>query len=163
MEKIVLLCMVISACCMALSMAATTAPPPKVDCNSQLPMLLPCLDYVQGKVQTPSSECCTGLSSMVKTSPSCLCSLLSSGVGSSINTTRALEIPSKCKIRGVSASQCAGGSPPLSSGPAPAPVAGGAAPGTSEGGSAPPSPNSGLMSTPAISSYLGLIAVCLLF
>ncbi|MCO5558050.1 hypothetical protein L7F22_011625 [Adiantum nelumboides] len=46
-----------------------------VDCNAEIVALLPCLDYVQGNVLTPSVGCCDGLAGVVHSNPTCLCVL----------------------------------------------------------------------------------------
>lgn len=88
-------------------------PAAAVDCTSQLAPVAPCLDYVQGNGKTPSSDCCKGLSSLVTTSPVCLCQLSEgklnlSALGVTVDMKRALSLPTVCKIKGADRSRCAG-------------------------------------------------------
>ncbi|MED6223376.1 hypothetical protein PIB30_073453 [Stylosanthes scabra] len=80
-------------------------------CTSTLASMSPCLNYIMGTSSTPSSSCCSQLSSVVKSSPQCLCSVLNGGgsnFGISINQTLALSLPSACKVQTPPASQCKG-------------------------------------------------------
>ncbi|XP_002968703.2 non-specific lipid-transfer protein-like protein At2g13820 [Selaginella moellendorffii] len=125
-------------------------PAAAVDCTSQLAPVAPCLDYVQGNGKTPSSDCCKGLSSLVTTSPVCLCQLSEgklnlSALGVTVDMKRALSLPTVCKIKGADRSRCAAilGTPaaaPQAAGPGPAMVSG------SETGS--PGAGSGAAATP---------------
>ncbi|GLU07566.1 hypothetical protein SLE2022_245210 [Rubroshorea leprosula] len=78
-------------------------------CSSALTTLAPCLNYITGNSSTPSSSCCTGLSSVVTSDPQCLCQILNNGgssLGITINQTRALELPKACNVQTPSISQC---------------------------------------------------------
>ncbi|KAL1367377.1 hypothetical protein AAHE18_02G048100 [Arachis hypogaea] len=80
-------------------------------CTSTLTSLSPCLNYIMGSSSTPSSSCCSQLSSVVKSSPQCLCSVLNGGgsnLGIPINQTLALSLPSACKVQTPPVSQCKG-------------------------------------------------------
>ncbi|KAJ7298106.1 hypothetical protein O6H91_Y016700 [Diphasiastrum complanatum] len=112
MERMVLGVVLIGAWCMMSSAAPTPAPAPapQLDCSSEVTLLVPCLGYVQGSDKNPSSDCCKGLTSVVDTSPVCLCQLINSGAGadSGINSTLALQLPSKCNLTNLDPSQCSG-------------------------------------------------------
>ncbi|CAL9023712.1 unnamed protein product [Prunus brigantina] len=92
-------------------------------CTTALASLAPCLSYVTGNSSNPSSSCCSQLSSVVQSSPQCLCSLLNGGgssLGITINQTLALSLPGACKVRTPPASQCqAGANGPPTSPPTP--------------------------------------------
>ncbi|MED6159335.1 hypothetical protein PIB30_117504 [Stylosanthes scabra] len=88
-------------------------------CTSALTSMSPCLNYIMGSSSTPSSSCCSQLSSVVKSSPQCLCSVLNGGgsnFGISINQTLALSLPGACKVQTPPASQCKGVNGAASSG-----------------------------------------------
>ncbi|XP_054794654.1 non-specific lipid transfer protein GPI-anchored 5-like isoform X2 [Prosopis cineraria] len=80
-------------------------------CTNVLVSLSPCLNYIQGNSSTPSSSCCSQLSSVVRSQPQCLCQVLSGGgssLGININQTQALALPSACKVQTPPTSQCKG-------------------------------------------------------
>ncbi|KAJ7261408.1 hypothetical protein O6H91_Y406700 [Diphasiastrum complanatum] len=158
MDKMLLHITVISAWCVAYSMAMSPAPAPQIDCTSQISALIPCLGYVQGTVKVPPPDCCISLSFVVKNTPLCLCQLLNSPQAGSagVNESIALELPAKCGIHNANVNQCPG--------LAPSPQAGGTTPGV--GGSSTPmanSPNAAFVSTPTNMVYLAFLATCLLF
>ncbi|XP_065001203.1 non-specific lipid transfer protein GPI-anchored 5-like [Musa acuminata AAA Group] len=80
-------------------------------CSSAIMSLSPCLDYITGNASTPSSSCCSQLSSVVQSEPQCICTLISSGassassLGITVNQTQALALPSACKVQ-IPLSQC---------------------------------------------------------
>ncbi|KAK4355511.1 hypothetical protein RND71_024482 [Anisodus tanguticus] len=79
------------------------------NCMTTLVGLAPCMNYVTGNSSTPSSTCCTALSSVVQSNPQCLCSLLNgggSGLGITINQTLALALPGACNVQTPPVSQC---------------------------------------------------------
>ncbi|TYI48980.1 hypothetical protein E1A91_D12G004000v1 [Gossypium mustelinum] len=92
-------------------------------CTSVLLGLAPCLNYItSNSTTTPSSTCCSQLSSVVQSQPQCLCSVLNGGgssLGVTINQTRALSLPGACNVQTPPVSRCnaANGpaSPPVSS------------------------------------------------
>ncbi|KAJ1405172.1 Plant lipid transfer protein/Par allergen [Sesbania bispinosa] len=92
-------------------------------CTSTLTSLSPCLNYIMGSSSTPSASCCSQLSSVVQSSPQCLCSVLNGGgssFGITINQTLALSLPGACKVQTPPVSQCKAGNGPKS--PSTAPV-----------------------------------------
>ncbi|XP_028773563.1 non-specific lipid-transfer protein-like protein At2g13820 [Neltuma alba] len=83
-------------------------------CTNVLVSLAPCLSYIQGNSSTPSSSCCSQLSSVVRSQPQCLCQVLNAGgssMGININQTQALALPSACKVQTPPTSQCKAASP----------------------------------------------------
>lgn len=80
-------------------------------CTSALISLSPCLNYISGNTSTPSSGCCTQLSSVVQSQPECLCQVLNGGgssLGLNINQTQALELPKACNVQTPPTSRCNG-------------------------------------------------------
>ncbi|GJR57272.1 non-specific lipid-transfer protein-like protein [Tanacetum coccineum] len=83
-------------------------------CTNVLISLSPCLNYITGNTTTPSSSCCTQLSSVVTSQPQCLCQVLNGGgssLGLNINQTQALALPAACNVQTPPTSQCNAGSP----------------------------------------------------
>ncbi|XP_015964737.1 non-specific lipid transfer protein GPI-anchored 5 [Arachis duranensis] len=108
-------------------------------CTNVIVSLSPCLNYITGNSSTPSSGCCSQLSSVLGSQPQCLCQVLNGGgssLGININQTQALALPSACKLgKTPSVSQCKASSPSPANSPA------GSATGTGTG-TAAESPNS---------------------
>ncbi|KAL5702242.1 hypothetical protein ACHQM5_027482 [Ranunculus cassubicifolius] len=78
-------------------------------CTNELISMSPCLNYITGNSSTPSSSCCSQLSSVVKSSPKCLCQVLNGGgsqLGMNINQTQALQLPKACNVQTPPVSQC---------------------------------------------------------
>ncbi|KAK4482285.1 hypothetical protein RD792_009437 [Penstemon davidsonii] len=80
-------------------------------CTTALIGLSPCLTYISGNSSTPSTTCCSQLSSVVQSQPQCLCSMLnggSSNLGIAINQTLALALPGACNVQTPPVSRCNG-------------------------------------------------------
>ena len=80
-------------------------------CTTAIISLSPCLNYMTGNSSTPSSSCCTQLSSVVTNQAQCLCTLLNSGgssLGLNLNQTQALALPGACNVKTPPLSQCNG-------------------------------------------------------
>ncbi|KAJ6324064.1 hypothetical protein OIU76_011379 [Salix suchowensis] len=95
------------------------------DCTSVLISMSPCLNYITGNSSTPSSQCCTQLSSVVRSSPQCLCQVLKGGgssLGINVNQTQAIALPGACNVQTPPISSCNNGASPAAS-PAGAPEA----------------------------------------
>ncbi|KAF3325188.1 non-specific lipid transfer protein GPI-anchored 2-like protein [Carex littledalei] len=78
-------------------------------CMTTIVSLSSCLNYITGNTSTPSTSCCSTLSSVVKNEPQCLCTLLNGGassLGVVINTTKAMELPPACKVQTPPVSLC---------------------------------------------------------
>ncbi|XWS31551.1 hypothetical protein CRYUN_Cryun23aG0086000 [Craigia yunnanensis] len=78
-------------------------------CTSVLLGLAPCLNYITGNSTTPTSSCCSQLSSVVQSQPQCLCSALNAGgssLGITINQTRALSLSGACNVQTPPVSRC---------------------------------------------------------
>nr|AFK41063.1 unknown [Lotus japonicus] len=92
------------ALCLVMVMVATmwTQNAAQSGCTSALTSLSPCLNYITGSSSSPSPSCCSQLSSVVQSSPQCLCSLLNGGgssFGITMNQTLALSLPGPCKVQ----------------------------------------------------------------
>ncbi|KAF9596380.1 hypothetical protein IFM89_009728 [Coptis chinensis] len=77
-------------------------------CTNMIISMSPCLNYITGNSFTPSSSCCSQLSSVISSQPQCLCQVLNSGgsLGLNINQTLALQLPSACRVQTPPISQC---------------------------------------------------------
>nr|KYP48950.1 Non-specific lipid-transfer protein-like protein At5g64080 family [Cajanus cajan] len=90
---------------------------PQVDCNKEILSLSPCLFYIigLGGSSPPPPSCCSALSTIVKTSPQCLCSVVNGGgsfSGIPINPNIALTLPAACNVQTPPVSLCKYLSPP---------------------------------------------------
>ncbi|GER54718.1 lipid-transfer protein [Striga asiatica] len=87
------------------------APPPGPNCLEPLADLADCLTYVEegSNLTQPESPCCPEMSHLINTNPICLCKLLANSTEfglSDVNVTRALMLPSTCKIDAPSPTAC---------------------------------------------------------
>ncbi|XP_077224872.1 non-specific lipid transfer protein GPI-anchored 31-like isoform X2 [Tasmannia lanceolata] len=102
------------------------SPPPTVDCLDVLMGMSDCIDYVSNgsTVAKPDKTCCSGLATVLKEAPICLCDALSpnNSLGIQVNMTRALTLPKTCGLSAPPANNCAGAGVPPSPAPAPTPV-----------------------------------------
>jgi Probable lipid transfer len=91
---------------------AAPAPAPSVDCTPALLSLADCLSYVEqgSNLTKPEGDCCSGLKKVVKEEPHCLCEAFAGGanlgIPLDINITKALSLPSVCKVQTPSPSKC---------------------------------------------------------
>ncbi|KAG6406791.1 hypothetical protein SASPL_134402 [Salvia splendens] len=140
---------------LSLSSAAQSAPAPAVDCTSLVANMVDCLPFVTagGAAQKPEGTCCSGLKTVVKTNPQCLCDAFrnSAQLGVTLNVSKALTLPAACHVSAPSLSTCSlsagvGAAPALSPlALSPSSVAGAPAPsfGGNEGAPAPSHGSSG--------------------
>ncbi|CAL0309515.1 unnamed protein product [Lupinus luteus] len=123
------------------------APAPTVDCSTIVLTMADCLPFVTNgsKTTKPEGSCCSGLKSVLKTDPACLCEAFKSSAqfGVVLNVTKAVSLPSACKVSAPSVSKCG-----LSETPATAPV-GSISPQSSPPGSNAPITVNGLSPAPA--------------
>jgi hypothetical protein len=86
------------------------APAPAVDCSSLVLTMADCLSFVMNGSNTekPEGTCCSGLKSVLKTAPSCLCEAFknSAQFGVELNVTKATSLPAACKVSAPSATKC---------------------------------------------------------
>ncbi|XVF44733.1 hypothetical protein PTKIN_Ptkin02bG0147700 [Pterospermum kingtungense] len=92
-----------------------TAPSPSssssVDCSSLILNMADCLSFVSSgsEVSKPEGSCCSGLKTVLKADADCLCEAFksSASLGVTLNVTKALTLPSVCKVSAPSATNCA--------------------------------------------------------
>ncbi|KAL2510957.1 Non-specific lipid transfer protein GPI-anchored 2 [Abeliophyllum distichum] len=89
----------------------STAPSPDSDCFNALLNLSDCLTFVEtgSNLSKPDKGCCPEFNNLLNTQPVCLCQLLGdpSKIGFSIDTKKALKLPSACGVNTPSVSLCA--------------------------------------------------------
>ncbi|KAL1336263.1 hypothetical protein HN51_030654 [Arachis hypogaea] len=138
----IILCVVGAVMCGGVGICdGARSPPPSVDCSNLVLTMADCLPFVtNGSTATkPEGTCCSGLKTVLKTAPDCLCEALKSSVqfGVVLNVTKALALPSACGLSDSSATDYCG----LSGAPAASPGGGRISPVSS------PSPASGSEAT----------------
>ncbi|OIW02097.1 hypothetical protein TanjilG_14746 [Lupinus angustifolius] len=110
--KFTLILYVLTILAIDLSHAASPhhAPAPSVDCSTLVLTMADCLSFVTNDSTTtkPEGSCCSGLKSVLKTAPSCLCEAFKSSAqfGVVLNVTKATTLPSACKVSAPSAANC---------------------------------------------------------
>lgn len=81
------------------------------DCMTLLFGAADCLSYVEegSNLTAPDKACCPELATLVNTNPICLCQLLKKGnsFGIAIDMSRALTLPSACKVETPDPGLCA--------------------------------------------------------
>ncbi|KAK4744944.1 hypothetical protein SAY87_011256 [Trapa incisa] len=94
----------------ASSSSTPRASAPAVDCSSLVLTMADCLSFVSNgsTVDKPEGTCCSGLKTVLKTDAVCLCEAFRSSaqLGVVLNITKALALPSACKVSSASASNC---------------------------------------------------------
>ncbi|OAY46575.2 non-specific lipid transfer protein GPI-anchored 31 [Manihot esculenta] len=94
----------------AASHRGAAAPAPSVDCSSLVLNMADCLSYVSNGSTTakPEGTCCSGLKTVLKSDPECLCEAFksSSQLGVVLNVTKALTLPDACKLHAPPVSNC---------------------------------------------------------
>ncbi|XP_039019410.1 non-specific lipid transfer protein GPI-anchored 31-like [Hibiscus syriacus] len=84
---------------------------PTVDCSTLILNMADCLSFVSSgsEVSKPEGTCCSGLKTVLKTGPECLCEAFksSASMGVSLNVTKASTLPAACKVSAPSATNCA--------------------------------------------------------
>nr|ACU17205.1 unknown [Glycine max] len=128
-SKLTLIALVVAALCAvdltqrASSSSSPHAPAPSVDCSNLVLTMADCLSLVTNgsTVTMPEGTCCSGLKSVLKTAPACLCEAFKSSAqfGVVLNVTKATTLPAACKVSAPSATNCG-----LSETPAAAPAGG---------------------------------------
>ncbi|XP_047335070.1 non-specific lipid transfer protein GPI-anchored 11-like [Impatiens glandulifera] len=99
----------ISVAALIVNMAESAATP-AVDCTSLVLSMADCLSYVTAGSTTvkPEGTCCSGLKSVLKTDAECLCEAFknSAQFGVVLNVTKALALPSACRVSAPSVNNC---------------------------------------------------------
>lgn len=104
---------VVAAVVLAWQCTAQTAPPGP-GCMPELVSLSPCMDYMTGNETAPDGPCCSAVSGMLRSSPTCLCMVVggtAASLGVAVDGARALGLPWACKVQAPPASQCNGKCP----------------------------------------------------
>ncbi|KAL4279323.1 hypothetical protein GQ457_03G004710 [Hibiscus cannabinus] len=129
-----------------------------VDCNTLIVNMAGCLSFVSSgsTASKPDGACCSGLKTVLKSGPECLCEAFknSASFGITLNVTKAMTLPAACKVSApASATNCAL-SPAGAPGMAPT-----GTPGTFSGGAtvAAPAPAPGSSGTPVLSASVGAL------
>ncbi|PUZ68580.1 hypothetical protein GQ55_2G039700 [Panicum hallii var. hallii] len=125
------------------AVAVAARAPATSGCTASILSLAPCLSFTAGNTSAPGASCCSALAGVVRGAPRCLCAVLGGGAASSfgvtVNATRALELPGKCRVQTPPVSQCNAVGAPASSPPAAATPGAGSTPvATVEAPTAPP-------------------------
>ncbi|XP_043718541.1 non-specific lipid transfer protein GPI-anchored 11-like [Telopea speciosissima] len=96
--------------CVVAAVDSAHAPAPAVDCSSLIVNMADCLSFVSNgsKEKKPQSTCCSGLKTVLKTDAECLCEAFKSSAqyGVELNMTKALTLPSACRVSTPSVSNC---------------------------------------------------------
>ncbi|CAE5980967.1 unnamed protein product [Arabidopsis arenosa] len=122
-----------------------------VDCSSLILNMADCLSFVTSgsTVVKPEGTCCSGLKTVVRSGPECLCEAFknSASLGVTLDLSKAASLPSVCKVAAPPSARCGlsvSGSPPATA-PGLSPTAEAGAPEVSNGATAAtpvPSPRS---------------------
>ncbi|KAF9690207.1 hypothetical protein SADUNF_Sadunf01G0171600 [Salix dunnii] len=112
--SLILLCTFSISCCYWADGASTRhapAPAPSsVDCMNLILSMADCLSFVSNDSTStkPEGKCCAALKTVLSTKAECLCEAFKSSAqyGIVLNVTRALSLPSACKIHAPPASDC---------------------------------------------------------
>lgn len=92
--------------------APTIAPAPAMDCFTSVLNLTDCLNFVvAGSNETkPEKGCCPALAGLVESAPICLCDLFTrpDNYGIELNRSKALTLPSLCRVNTPPLSLCTG-------------------------------------------------------
>ncbi|OMO60356.1 Plant lipid transfer protein/Par allergen [Corchorus olitorius] len=136
--------------------AAPTPSSFSVECTSLILKMSDCFPFVASgsQVSEPKDSCCSGLKTVLKEDPKCLCEALKSSgsMAVSINVTKALTLPAACKVSAPSATNCGTAvSPAGAPGVQPSATAAGA-PSASSEGAKETTPATGSSGTPSASS-----------
>ncbi|XP_021279422.1 non-specific lipid transfer protein GPI-anchored 1 isoform X2 [Herrania umbratica] len=84
------------------------------ECSKDFQSVMTCLNFAQGKVATPTKECCSSVSSIKENEPKCLCYLLqqtqTSGAQNlkslGVQEAKLLQLPTACQLKNASVSDC---------------------------------------------------------
>ncbi|XP_039018201.1 non-specific lipid transfer protein GPI-anchored 1-like [Hibiscus syriacus] len=83
-------------------------------CAKDFQSVMSCLNFAQGKAETPSKECCSSVSSVKENEPKCLCYILQQSQTSGSQSLKSLgvqqdklfQLPSACQLKNASVSDC---------------------------------------------------------
>jgi len=81
-----------------------------VDCSSLILNMADCLSFVTSgsTVVKPEGTCCSGLKTVVRTGPECLCEAFknSGSLGLTLDLSKAASLPSVCKVAAPPSARC---------------------------------------------------------
>ncbi|KAA3463582.1 non-specific lipid-transfer protein-like protein [Gossypium australe] len=134
-----------------------------VDCSTLILNMADCLSFVSSgsEVSKPEGSCCSGLKTVLKTGPECLCEAFksSASMGVSLNVTKASTLPAACKVSAPSSTNCAASVTPAGA-PDVEPSATAGAPTTfSAANEVAPTPAPGISDSAVLSVSAGSIVV----
>ncbi|GMJ03697.1 glycosylphosphatidylinositol-anchored lipid protein transfer 1 [Hibiscus trionum] len=97
-----------------LAAAAADESPLTTECSKDFQSVMTCLSFAQGKVATPTTECCSSVSGIKENKPKCLCYILQQTQTSGAQNLKSLgvqeaklfELPSACHLKNASVSDC---------------------------------------------------------
>ncbi|OVA14635.1 Plant lipid transfer protein/Par allergen [Macleaya cordata] len=99
------------------------APAPSADCTTLIVNMVDCMSFVSNGSNTskPEGGCCNGLKTVLKIDSGCLCEAFknSANYGIAVNITKAMTLPSACRLKALPISNCH-----MSRAPSAAPVSG---------------------------------------
>ncbi|XWS63869.1 hypothetical protein CRYUN_Cryun06bG0138700 [Craigia yunnanensis] len=84
------------------------------ECSKDFQSVMTCLSFAQGKMATPTKECCSSVSSIKENEPKCLCYILQQTQTSGaeklkslgVQEAKLLQLPSACQLKNASVSDC---------------------------------------------------------
>ncbi|KAG0467735.1 hypothetical protein HPP92_019315 [Vanilla planifolia] len=102
MDKRLFCLLITTATVVATVPVPAPTPAPADDCTWAFSKVTDCTTYLlNGSADDdPSAPCCGGVTSIVKTAPECICTVveMASHLGLSLNMTRLLHLPQVCKV-----------------------------------------------------------------
>ncbi|XVE85331.1 hypothetical protein DITRI_Ditri17bG0083200 [Diplodiscus trichospermus] len=85
------------------------------ECSKDFQSVMTCLSFAQGKVETPTKECCSSVSGIKENEPKCLCYILQQTQTTAgaqnlkslgVQEAKLLQLPSACQLKNASISEC---------------------------------------------------------
>ncbi|KAF9610303.1 hypothetical protein IFM89_021973 [Coptis chinensis] len=96
-------CVMALWCVLSVKCATKTAPAPTQECATVILTMADCLSFVTSgsTVKKPEGGCCTGLKTVLKTAPDCLCQTFKSSgqLGIALDMQKAMTLPSACGVK----------------------------------------------------------------
>ncbi|KAL0004590.1 hypothetical protein SO802_012151 [Lithocarpus litseifolius] len=82
-------------------------------CSQKVTNVTPCLNFAEGKAETPTKECCTSVKGLKDSDPECLCFIIQQTHNGSeaikslgIQEAKLLQLPTACSLKNASVSDC---------------------------------------------------------
>ncbi|KAK8561065.1 hypothetical protein V6N13_149746 [Hibiscus sabdariffa] len=94
--------------------AAAEESPLTTECSKDFQSVMSCLSFAQGKVATPTAECCSSVAGIKENEPKCLCYILQQTQSSGAQNLKSLgvqedklfQLPSACHLKNASVTDC---------------------------------------------------------